>query len=96
MTSSSVDDKIKEVSVTLNIPFEVAKKAYYSVWEFIKGKMASLPLKEEISEEEFKQLKTSFNIPSIGKLACTYDRYKSMHTYYKKYDNNTEKCQTFI
>ena len=29
-----------------------------------------------LSEEEFNKLKTNFNIVSLGKLSCTYDRYK--------------------
>lgn len=87
MTNNIVDNRIKEVSVALNIPFKVAKEAYYSSWKFIKEHMASLPLKEKLTEEEFKQLKTSFNIPSIGKLACTYDFYKTQH---KIHNNGTD------
>lgn len=34
-----------------------------------------MPLKEELSEEEFKKLRPNINIPSLGKLACSYDRY---------------------
>ena len=33
-----------------------------------------IPLKEDIDEEDFAKLKTNFNIPSLGKLTCTYDR----------------------
>jgi len=32
-------------------------------------------LKEDISEEDFSKLKANFNIPSLGKLTCTRDRY---------------------
>lgn len=50
------------------------KKAYESHWLFIRESIKALPLKEDLSEEEFKKLKTNFNIPSIGKLSCTYNR----------------------
>lgn len=94
MANNIVDERIREVSAILNIPYEVAKKAYYSSWEFIKDKIASLPLKEELSEEEFKQLRTSFNVPSIGKMACTYDKYKLMHKQYNKTQYDTDNQES--
>ena len=32
-----------------------------------------MPLKEEITEEEFKSYKTNYNLPYIGKLYCNYE-----------------------
>ena len=52
----------------------MVKEAYESFWVFIKENIKALPLKEDISEEEFNKLRTNFNMPSIGKLSCTYDR----------------------
>lgn len=65
---------VGKVSEELGIPEEVVLMAYKSYWEFIRNTIQSLPLKDNISEEEFAKLKTNFNIPSLGKLACTYDR----------------------
>jgi len=65
----------KEVSQKLNIPEDVVDAAYKSFYEFVKEKITELPLKDELSEEEFSKLKTNFNIPSLGKLHCTYERY---------------------
>lgn len=67
-------DIINKVSQEVNIPKEVVNAAYKSYWEFIKKTIQSLPLKEDISEKEFNKLRTNFNIPSLGKLSCTYDR----------------------
>ena len=39
--------------------------------------------KENLSEEEFNKLRTNFNIPSLGKLACPFDRYKALKDRYK-------------
>lgn len=58
----------------LNIPLEVVKKAYESYWLFIRKSIIALPLKEDLDEMEFNKLRTNFNIPSLGKLTCTYDR----------------------
>ena len=65
----------KQVAEEMNIPVEVVEFAYKSYWKFIKDKIQELPLKEDLSEEEFAKLRTNFNIVSLGKLSCTYDRY---------------------
>lgn len=59
----------------MNLPVDVVEFAYKSYWKFIKKTIEELPLKEDLSEEEFAKLKTNFSIPSLGKLSCTYDRY---------------------
>lgn len=66
------------VADKLKLPVEVVKKAYESYWLFIRETISELPLKEDLNEEEFNSLRTNFNIPSIGKLSCTYDRYKAV------------------
>lgn len=76
-------EAIQHVSVELNLPPEVIKKAYESHWKFIRETIQALPLKEDLSEEEFSKLRTNFNIPSLGKLACTYQRYTGMKKQYK-------------
>lgn len=84
---------INQVSKELGIPVEVVDKAYRSSFEFIKNKIQSLPLEEDISEEEFSELRTNFNIPSLGKLVCTFDRMegvKKRFNYIKKLRENAE------
>lgn len=66
----------KKVAKELNLSVEVVELAYKTYWKFIRETIKELPLKEDLSEEEFRQLKTNFNIVSLGKLSCTYDRYK--------------------
>ena len=67
-------DIIGKVSQEMGLPPEVVDTAYKSYWKFIKQTIQSLPLKDDISEEDFTKLRTNFNIPSLGKLTCTYDR----------------------
>lgn len=66
---------IKQVSIELGLPPKVVKEAYESYWTFIRNNIKALPLKEDLSKEEFDKLRTNFNIPSLGKLSCTYDRF---------------------
>ena len=70
----SYPDIIGKVSEELNLPKEVVDKAYKSFWLFINQSIQSLPLKENLYEEDFAKLKTNYNIPSLGKLTCTYER----------------------
>ena len=86
-------DIIGKVSQEMDIPLEVVDTAYKSYWKFIKQTIQSLPLKDDISEEEFAKLKTNFNVPSLGKLTCTYDRMigvKKRFKYIKRLRENAE------
>ena len=65
---------IDKVAKELNLPKEVIDRTYKAFWLFINQSIQSLPLKENLNEEDFNKLKTNFNIPSLGKLTCTYDR----------------------
>lgn len=69
------EEIIRRVSTELNLPYSVVDKTYKSYWLFIKDTIQSLPLKEELSEEEFTKIRTNINIPSIGKIICPYSRY---------------------
>lgn len=62
------------MAIELDLPEEVVRLAYESHWAFIRKTIISLPLKEPLSEEDFSKLRTNFNIPSLGKLSCTYKR----------------------
>lgn len=87
-------DAVKVVAEEMDLPLEVVKLAYRSYWKFIKSTIKSLPLKEDLNREEFDKLRTNFNIPSIGKLNCTFDRMvgvKKRYEYIKKLRNDKSK-----
>ena len=86
-------DIIGKVSQEMGLPPEVVDTAYKSYWKFIKQTIQSLPLKDDISEEDFTKLRTNFNIPSLGKLTCTFDRMegvKKRYKYIKKLKENAK------
>ena len=86
-------DIIGKVSQEMGLPPEVVDTAYKSYWKFIKPTIQSLPLKDDISEEDFTKLRTNFNIPSLGKLTCTFDRMmgvKKRFKYIKRLRENVE------
>lgn len=71
-------DIVKALSEELNISEEVVDAAYKSFYAFMREVIVDLPLKEDLTEEEFNNLKTNFNLPALGKLHCTYERYLGM------------------
>ena len=85
------NDIITQVSKNLNLPVNIVDKIYKSYWKFIRTTIQELPIKETMSEEDFKQLRTNFNIPSLGKLSCTYDRLRRVRERYKYIKNLREK-----
>lgn len=72
------DDIITEVSIKLNLPKGLVDKAYRAYWKAVRAHITSLPLKANLTDDEFKELQPNVNIPSIGKLHVTFDRYKRM------------------
>lgn len=56
----------KEIADKLNLPIDVVKIAYESFYSFIRDTIKNIPIKD--SKEDLDNIKTSFNIPSIGKL----------------------------
>ena len=84
-------DIVGKVSRELNLPKEVVDKTYKAYWLFIKNHIQSLPLKENLNEESFAKLRTNFNIPSLGKLSCTYDRMLGMKKRHKLIKQIREK-----
>lgn len=87
-----MDSVLNQLSKELNLPKEVIFKVYKLYWQTIRDHIQNLPLKSDLTEEEFEQLRTNFNLPSLGKLVCTYDRYKNVKSTqnYLKYDENKE------
>lgn len=69
---------VDKVSKDLQLPYNIVDKTYKAFWLYIRNTIQELPLKEDLNEAEFFMLKPNFNIPSLGKLTCTYDRYKNI------------------
>lgn len=89
-------DIISRVSHETSLPEDIIEKVYKTFWFFIKQNIECLPLKENLSKEEFDKLNTNFNIPSLGKLVCTYDKYiktkkriNKINSYVKDKENKT-------
>lgn len=82
---------VEKVSKELKLPEELIDKTYRAYWTFIKDSIKELPLKDNLSKEEFSKLKCNFNIPSLGKLCVTYDRYIGIKKRFKYINHLREK-----
>lgn len=72
MTYSEI---VNKVAGDTGLSSEVVDRTYKAYWMSIRSMISELPLKDDMNEEEFNRLRTNFNIPSLGKLACNYQRY---------------------
>lgn len=66
---------ISKVSEELGLSRELVENTYKAYWNFIRNTIEKLPLKTELTQLEYKNLRPNINIPSLGKLICTYKRY---------------------
>lgn len=82
---------IESVANELQLPVDLVRKTYKAYWQFVRDTIQQLPLKDDISEEEFKKIKANFNIPSLGKLYCTRDRYLRVKKRFEYINNLREK-----
>ena len=83
---------IAKVSSDLSLPERLVDKTYKAYWKVIREHISQLPLKDNLNEEEFGKLQPNVNIPSIGKLHVTLDRYqrmKKMNEIRNRLKNNT-------
>lgn len=70
------DEIISEVASALGLPCRFVDRTYRAYWEAVREHIQSLPLKEDLTDEDFLKLRPNINIPSIGKLFVTLERYR--------------------
>ena len=75
---------IKQVSEDTELPQYFVNKVYRAYWRAIREYICSLPLKEDLTDEEFTALQPNINLPSLGKLNVTLEDYKKIKTKYKR------------
>lgn len=76
---------IRQVARELELPEALVERTYNAFWRVVREHMASQPFKNDLSDEEFDALKPNVNIPSIGKMYVTRERYKYLNESYKNY-----------
>lgn len=94
---TTLDLAISGASHELGLSSEIVGKVYRAYWLALKQVVQALPLKEDLTDEDFSKLRTSFNIPSLGKLYSSYDRVqgvKRRFKYLQQIKNNAQNKET--
>lgn len=76
MRNFTYEQAIAEVAENLHLSKRFVDRVYRSYWKAVREHISSLPLKDDLSDEQFAQLQPNVNIPSIGKLYVTFDKYR--------------------
>ena len=87
---------ISKVAADNNLSVSFVDKVYRCYWKAIRRYITSLPLKDDLTDDEFLKLRPNVNIPSIGKLYVTSEVYRRKKNNHKaiierinnKQDNN--------
>lgn len=72
------EEIIAKVADSTGLSKHFVNKTYKAYWRAVKEHIAALPLKQDLTEEEFLELQPNVNIPSIGKLYVTLGGYKKI------------------
>lgn len=79
-----------QISQQLDLPPERVMEIYKSYWKYIRDYIQELPLKEELTEEQFNTLKVNINIPLLGKFNCNYARILKQKSSFNKHRTNKQ------
>lgn len=82
---------IAAVAKSTGLERQLVDKAYRAYWKTVRSYITSLPLKDDLTDEEFMRLRPNINIPSIGKLYVTLDRYRRMKKAYQVFKGKKVK-----
>ena len=80
-----------------NVPTQMVKDIYESMFKFISDRVREVDGISEKTEEDFKKLRLSFNVPLLGKFYITHDsvqRIKKHKQYYNEHVKNQENKTT--
>ena len=85
------DEIIGVVAADLGLPRKIVDRTYRAYWRVVREHIESLPLKQDLTDEEFLQLRPNVNIPSIGKLYVTLEHYRGVKRSDQRHHENVLK-----
>lgn len=83
---------ISKVAESTGLARHIVDRTYRAYWKTIRSYITALPLKDDLTDGEFMKLRPNVNIPSIGKLYVTLDRYKRMKKVHKEFLKKQENA----
>ena len=91
MDSDKVKALIQRVGLNNNLQDKVINHIVNSPYNFTRQTIVELDVHDDITEDEFNELKTNFIYRSLGKLYTSYHFYnkiKNQKTFLKQYHKN--------
>ena len=76
--SMTYNEIVAQIAERLELPKGFVDKVYRGYWRAVREHIVSLPLKTDLTDEEFMGLQPNVNIPSLGKFYVTLDRFKAI------------------
>jgi hypothetical protein len=83
-----MDKVITSLAIQLELSKEDIITAYNNFWLYIRETVKTLPLDQDLTDEEFNKLRPNFNIVGLGKLYCNYKTIKKNRLKYAKHKEN--------
>ena len=78
------DEIVAQVAEELGISKGMVNRIYRAYWKTVRQYISSLPLKDNLTGEEFSELRTSINVPSLGKFYVSPYRYRKLKSIFHK------------
>lgn len=75
---------VNETAEKYGLEKKLVDAVYRAYWRSIKNYIESLPLKDDLTEEEFDKLRPNINLPQLGKLFVSKERYDTKKKNYKR------------
>lgn len=75
---------VKKVAKQTGLPEIEVAKIYKAYWKAVRITLENLHLKDNLTDEEFSKIRTSINIPSLGKIACTIKKYRATQERFRR------------
>ena len=78
------EEIVEDVAENLGLEKKLVDRVYRSYWRAVREYIVSIPMKWEFTEEYFDKVRPNVNIPSLGKLYVTSNRFKKLKEEYKR------------
>lgn len=72
------EEIVAKVAEDTGLSRKLVDRTYKSYWKAVREYVTSIPLIEDLTDEEFNRLRPNVNVPSLGKLYVTLDKYKRL------------------
>lgn len=91
-----IEDAITRTADELGLDKGFVKDIYMAYWKAIRNHISQIPMKDDLSQEELESYRPTVTMPSLGKLACPWERYSSVkkkYEYIKKFKDEWNKAE---